>query len=459
MKKKCLIVVFLINLVSGQEIPTHFFEHKRENFLYDSGFNWDNVTTLGGLRFQNSTINYTSGFRTNLNVLNPNVYFDSFGLFKFKKYFYSYYYLNFWHNWDKSVQNSENSYRDSFFNRQIILNSIDFSGIGFQNDWVYIQICKGREHWGAGNDIQLSLSEKSFPYDYFILGSDYGKIRVKYIHGILEKLNNKINRYITARGIEWTNNRDFVLGVSETVIYSGVNRAFEFSYSNPIASHLELELNNRLTQKEGGDANAIWQISGDILLRDKIRLSFNILFDEFVLDPDIEIGKEHGKAGSLKLVYPLSLGDKKNINVHTSLIYVGTPTFRHGKGFNNFVNKNHPLGWENGSDGYEIRIGFDFFRLDDIVANFSIGKIESGVESITYRHYEPYADYSKGDFPSGKKSKIIHIKTSLEYKLKNSFSIFGGINVSDHSDKISEKSIVVGINYSLSKAFGHDFIL
>ena len=51
-----------------------------------------------------------------------------------------------------------------------------------------------------------------------------------------------INRYITARGFEWTNKKSLIIGFSETVIYSGENRQFDIGYFNPISSHLEIEL-------------------------------------------------------------------------------------------------------------------------------------------------------------------------------------------------------------------------
>ena len=46
---------------------------------------------------------------------------------------------------------------------------------------------KGKESWGSGINMSLALSDNSNSYDYLMLGSDYGKIRVKYIHGFLEK--------------------------------------------------------------------------------------------------------------------------------------------------------------------------------------------------------------------------------------------------------------------------------
>ena len=38
-----------------------------------------------------------------------------------------------------------------------------------------------------------------------------------------------------------------IISLTEAIIYSGQNRGFEIGYFNPIGSHLEIELNNRLT--------------------------------------------------------------------------------------------------------------------------------------------------------------------------------------------------------------------
>ena len=41
--------------------------------------------------------------------------------------------------------------------------------MGYQNNWVTLQIGKGYEHWGSGNHIELALSEKGNPYDYNVI--------------------------------------------------------------------------------------------------------------------------------------------------------------------------------------------------------------------------------------------------------------------------------------------------
>jgi len=256
-----------------------------------------------------------------------------------------------------------------------------------------------------------------------LLSSNYGKIRVNYIHGVLETTSENINRYITARGVEWTNKESVVVSLSETVIYSGLNRNIDIAYLNPISSHLELELNNRLNYPNNFNANAVWQLHFDYLFKNFSRLSINYLIDEFVLDPDIEIGKEHGKAYSLKYVFPFFNIRNENLRFYFSKIYVGTPTYRHGNGFNNFVQKDEPLGWANGSDGLENSIGVAYSKLNNIIVECSIGKNEIGQESIIYRPYEPYADYIKSKFPSGQVLHNIIIKNYVNLRLKNNFHL------------------------------------
>ena len=107
-----------------------------------------------------------------------------------------------------------------------------------------LQISSGKESWGSGNDIQLAMSANSDNYDYLLIGSDYGKLRVRYLHGFLETLSGNFNRYITARGIEWTNKSHLLLGYLKLLFRK--NRAFDIGYLNPISSHLGVELNDRL---------------------------------------------------------------------------------------------------------------------------------------------------------------------------------------------------------------------
>ena len=77
-----------------------------------------------------------------------------------------------------------------------------------------------------------------------------------------------------------------VLSLSEIAIYSGENRPLDIAYLNPIGSHLEIEMNERQNQDGFSGGNGVWQISADVLLQYNVRISGNLLYDEYTIDKD-----------------------------------------------------------------------------------------------------------------------------------------------------------------------------
>ncbi len=417
-----LILLCQSYLVFSQSLPNNHYIYHSTKYLYDAGKNWDNLTIFGPIRFKSkprNKLNDPKSFdsfdgQISLNTSHESYLLNGHWYFKYRDY-YGYFYPIFSKKIDK------NHY--TYLNTKQIKNQYNHSGIGYENNWAILQIGRGRESWGAGNEIQLALSENSSTYDYFLLGSDYGKIRVRYIYGFLEKVKTNINRYITARGFEWTNKESLVIGFSETIIYSGENRSYDIGYLNPISSHLEIELNNRLNIIGDRNSNAVWQAHLDYLIMKNFRISLNYLIDEFVIDPDIEIGKEHGKAYSIRLAYTPLFSNEQIITIISSLVYVGTPTFRHGIGTNNFVQSDMPLGWYGGSDGQETCIGINYFNNNNFNINITAGLFVSGEETIANRVFDPYSDYLKGPFPSGDVKEITYAETEFTFWWKKNYSI------------------------------------
>jgi len=434
--KQTILCIGLISLPFSQEIPNEFLEFQVQKLLTDAGKNWETNTLFGLPRFQSisktnieNSIKFDSlNIRTRTGIFTKNgaIAIYGFGQFSFKKHYYAYIYPRIVNDPDAFVRYSgipRDITRGGFNSGET-----DLSGMGFQNDWLTLQLGRGRESWSAGNEIQLALSENSPAYDYGLLGLDFGKLRVKYIHGFLESTENDINRYITARGIEWTNKKSLVIGLSETVIYSGEDRPLDIGYINPISTHLEIELNDRLNTLGTGSANGVWQISGDWLINRKLRISANYLFDEFVLDQvEFDNGKEHGKAYSGRISYTPIMTETSLLTTYFSLLTVGTPTFRHGNGMNNFVQRNKPLGWQHGSDGQEIKFGLNYFNRTNLIAQFEAGQRNNGEESITSDPYDPYADYLAGPFPSGNVEESLFITSKLQWWWKPNIQISGSV--------------------------------
>ncbi len=436
----------------AQEVPNEFFIFKKNKIerKFEGIFK---LTTLGPIRF-NNLLNYKPGndslkIKTRFGFLNHtkntlnNTAYYGFGHISFKRYYYAYVYARIINNYNNLF--SRYTGKERYYGRS---GETDISGIGYQNDWIIFQWGRGRQDWSAGENIQLVLSENSPSYDYGMIGLNFGSIKTRYFHGYLERIND-YNRYITGRAIEWSNNRYFVLSISEIIIYSGENRPFDIAYLNPISTHLEIEMNER--QNEGGfnSGNGVWQVSADIILPFDLRLSSNFLYDEYTIDKDHsqEKGQGDSKAFSIRAEYPVSKksqkggeGYSKNENYSKSVngifsksdlffyvdyIMVGTHTLRHMQGYNNFVQRGYPLGWFNGSDGEQIRLGFNL-SINNLFFVSNIGAKRLGERRITDRPYEPYYNFSIINFPSGEVLDSKFLNFNLEWWWKKNLSIGAG---------------------------------
>ena len=454
-----LALILLFSNLFSQEIPIEFLEKKIKKDQLDFGIDWDSNTSLGSIRFYQINksiyntrnpdslyINFRFGVNKNLDV--TSIY--GFGHFNFKKYLYGYLY-------PRIVNNPNALIRYSGIPRDIARGGFnsgetDMSGIGFENEWLAFQFGRGREVWGAGKDIQLVLNEFSPSYDYAMLSSKYNNINVKYIHGFLESNSDNINRYIVGKGIEWSNKKSIILSLAEIIIYSGENRPLDIGYLNPISSHLEIELNDRLNTISSSDANAVWQISFDSYIKENLRLSFNFLYDEFIFDKiEKEKGKENGKAYSFRISKLLVMNSYNRVNLFISNINIGTPTFRHGNGYNNFVNRNKPLGWRYGSDTKERFFGFNHTFKEKYFSTFITGNREIGEESILYRPYERYEDYLKGSFPSGSTLKLTYFRFESSFWIKKNLLTLLSLNMERDFSGVNKIDFNVGFDYHFSK--------
>ena len=115
----------------------------------------------------------------NHNLFTKNNSFSAYAAFisTFKKHFYTYLYPR--------LTNKDNLYPNFSGKEQkrsrigLRYGEVNYSGMGFQNDWAILQVGRGREVWGAGDDIQLVFNNSTQSYDYFKLGLLFKNIRLK----------------------------------------------------------------------------------------------------------------------------------------------------------------------------------------------------------------------------------------------------------------------------------------
>tara|TARA_B100000519_G_C14249728_1_gene441786 strand:+ start:809 stop:2173 length:1365 start_codon:yes stop_codon:yes gene_type:complete len=446
------LIILIISVGYFQEIPNSFHNYKIKKLNTGVGNSWEENTIFGPFRFsktnQSDSLAIYSRFGLMIEPNQEMLYW--YGRFTFKEHFHGYLYPRIVSNPDE-VEGYSGIPRD-ISRGGFVSGETDVSGISFENDWMIMQFGRGRQSWGAGNDIKLALSEESNSYDYGILGLDFGNLNVRYFHGYLETDSLSYNRYITGRGIEWNNGNSLLVGLSEIVIYSGKNRPIDFSYFNPISTHLEIELNNRQNNLGTASGNGVWQLSMDLLLLKKIRLSANYLFDEFTLDKDqTNAGKGHGRAHSFKLLYPLINNEIAIVSLYLSNISIGTNTLKHQTGYNNFVQRSKPLGWEIGSDSKELKLGLNS-SYNNIIASLEIGLRNIGDNNIKNNPYLGYTNYLDELFPSGNVEKINFGSSKIQWWWKKNLSIFGQLYLyhSNFSGKSLELNLGIDVFFPVN---------
>ena len=435
----------MMTTLMSQEIPNEFFEFKQDKILNDSGDNWGDLSTFGPLRhdsdgFKSDSLMVRSRFGAKFSDKNKVLY--AYGHFTFKNYFHGYLYPRIVTN-PNSVDRFTGVPRD-IKRRGFSAGETDLSGITFERDWIMFQFGRGRQSWGAGNNIQLAVSETSPAYDYGMIDLNFSNLRVRYFHGYLESDSSQNNRYINGRGVEYKNNKNFIIGLSEIIIYSGENRNLDYAYLNPISTHLEIELNQRQNLEGNDSGNGVWQISIDYLSPKKNRFSFNYMFDEFILDKSQLIdGKERFNAYSFKIVKNIFKSNSRIVSTYLSRAMIGKNTFRHEDGSNNFVQRNKPLGHFLGSDFEITEIGLSSLINQNLIISIQLGRKKQGNNSILNKPYNSYNfNY---DVSEGREiTTFLRSETQLWYNKK--YSIFLNNEYAFNSSTKPDISLEIGFD-------------
>lgn len=445
-KIKLSLIIILFDLSFSQSVPNHFFAFKKNKIMAEAGLQWNLNTSLGYLRFQNliKKNNDKDFLKTRYGLISKNHDFAyyGFGLLSISNSLYCYTFSRVVSNpnsFDRFTGLVQKKSRFGFNSGES-----DLAGIGYDNGRTIFQIGRGRESWGAGEDIEIALNKNSPAYDYFLFGIMLDKIKLLSINGFLESNSAGVNRYLSGRGIEFNNKKNFLISLSEIVVYSGINRPLDMAYLNPVSSHLEIELNDRQNKLGTSSGNAVWQISIDSRPKKKTRFSFNFLFDELILD---KIQKSQGKesmfAYSSKLTQNIISDSKHILNVGISNIFVGAQTFKHEDGNNNFVQRGFPLGWKYGSNGKEYKVQIDYLNFDNLIFNLDFGLLVLGSESILDNPYEPYKYYNS--FGVGLEKKYF-FHGRLQWWPKKNISIYLDSNIINSTNDIKEIKTVFGID-------------
>jgi len=199
----------------------------------------------------------------------------------------------------------------------------------------------------------------------------------------------------------------------------------DFAYFNPLHTHLEVELNRRTNRQDTAytGSNAVWQIAGDWMINNQIRLSGNFLIDEFVIDKfERDDGRQSSTAYQIRIAYSEFI-NKAAVTLSSDYTRIGSHTFRHDNGYNNFISRDIPLGSEVGSDGDELCVRVRAVLPNRFRLKSTIGIYRTGARSILNNSYDALDQFIEFPFPSGKVTVAKFINFEIMYTPKRNLEI------------------------------------
>ncbi|MFQ5771972.1 MAG: capsule assembly Wzi family protein [bacterium] len=246
-------------------------------------------------------------------------------------------------------------------------------------NWRKINFVLGRDfiRWGSGQSATLLISDQVRPMDVFLVSFGRNKFKFTFFMAMLDATSvpdttggflrtAQANRYLAAHRLEvkigsWLN-----LGLTEAILYGGINRTVEFSYLNPLLFFHGNLLNGP------GDGNTFGTIDWYLLPHRNIGFYGTFMIDDIQLEKSSVGDLEPNELGWLlgaRVADPLSL---KGSNFLIEYTRVTNRTYNTLRPDEKFLHRNFPIGHYLGNDFDRWHIQWrQWFRSDvEITASF-----------------------------------------------------------------------------------------
>ena len=330
---------------------------------------------------------------------------------------------------------------------------IDQSVIGYQDKWVNVEYGRSREIWGPMVENNLILSGETPAYERLMTQLKLGRFTLRYQFGFLETIYDEefINRYIVGKCLQYSNNKNLLIGIQEVSILMGPNRNLDLAYLNPLQFHLETDLNKRSTSSVLNYNNAIWTIHFDWLPLKSLRLSGSIAMDEFQLDQQDRNEGRPDVMGYLIRTSWTPLRKYQGLTLIAKYIKLDTYFGQHDYKYANFVDRGSFIGHPIGNDADQISAAVRMVFRYPLMMEIELGRRRWGDNSLLSNPYTIYPDFVQVSFPSGEKRENHYLTLKLNSQpLKYlSFSLDGQIDLSHSGEASSLEKYNFIIRYQL----------
>ncbi len=321
----------------------------------------------------------------------------------------------------------------------------------------YLKILLGRDNqnWSPFLGDGLLFSGQSPALDQIRLSMQLGYFRFSYFSSVLDKIFDPdsarfANRYISAHSINFKHPKGIELGLSETVIYGGINRSVELYYLNPILPYYVEQFN------QNAPDNILWSLTFDLSFWKDKEFYGEFLIDDFQYDFKSE-PHQIGYLVGTRLAHLFKL-DGSYFNLEYGRI--GFWVYGADILWNRFSYHDRNLGSALGPDADLIQGSYLYHLRRDFSLQFSTSYKRKGEGKIDMVYPNPLPAVPK--FPSGvvEKTSVFEIlgvfQPDAKLKIDLGLQLQSRKNISNIADKNirGEFSLNLRIEYNFWKEKG-----
>ena len=329
----------------------------------------------------------------------------------------------------------------------------------------YFNLFLGRENlsWGQSRLSSLILSPDSPPMDMLRIEGKWGFFKATSFFTRLDPVEytdstgtSTARRYLSAHRLSFRIKEFAQIGFSETVVYGGKNRQFEFYYLNPLLWFHGAQLN------EGVDDNTFLGMDFNLAPLKKTLFYGELLIDDFQIEKKSSSDKEPNEIAyslGFRTADPLGLSGTE---LGLEYLRIANWTYNQQHPWNRYTYKNKIIGNLLGPDADDIYISLAGYLRKNLEVKLSFEQTRKGEGKITSPWDESWLnpDY-QNKFPSGTVEKSKTFGLSLSYNYKNLFranlsgdftEISNSGNIPEKDEKLARFSLL--IHYHLAKKIG-----
>ncbi len=286
--------------------------------------------------------------------------------------------------------------------------------IRYGNDLITLQLGRSPLLWGQSINRSIIQSTVTPSYDHMDLRMNIGWFQLEMLAGGLgsEILQTKrIKRHIACHRLTWiSKDQKIFASFGEQIVYTGINREFEWHYLNPFVPYFFTALESEEeSSTNGNNDNSIIFATMRYVYKPNLSIFWELLIDDFQVDDNNYqdgLGYKIGIDGAFDI-------SGKPITWGLEWTSINSWTYIHHGQYTSWQNKGHALGFLYGPDLRSLYLHADMQINKSLLVNIEAELLEKGSNTLSTEWGN--AD-NKGDpFPKPPVTHHTLLTTSLSW--------------------------------------------